>query len=432
MPRLWRPPVQQPAAHQPAAAPIAPVPLNPAVFDGPDDEPAAPVRSRGRGGAGRGKGGAKRHRKVLRDNIQGITKPAIRRLARRGGVKRISGLIYEETRGVLKVFLENAIRDAVTYTEHARRKTVSAMDVVYALKRQGHTLYGFPRDTGTSYHGKRSAEEQLEERVQKQARRLAEAEWNRLRRAARASGNDPNAMRMPPNSQFLDRARQMVQQQRPVPAGPAPFSIDYQGVRVRAIPAQAIFAYEEGGGGYRLVKNQDGPHANLYDAIIASEGQLCDVGTGVSVSQSLRPNREGNGLLYQAGCKVLVAEEGGTLKGIAIVTTYEPAEGLISPRAFGSPVDEYVIAQAGLSAMMLELICARGPATADGRNANYLSAKALIQCVKQFATAQRYGIVVAKAENVRSRDFLSRRGFNILFQRGGQASMQASVGSITV
>ena len=39
---------------------------------------------------------------VLRDNIQGITKPAIRRLARRGGVKRISGLIYEETRGVLK------------------------------------------------------------------------------------------------------------------------------------------------------------------------------------------------------------------------------------------------------------------------------------------------------------------------------------------
>ena len=83
---------------------------------------------RGKGGKGLGKGGAKRHRKVLRDNIQGITKPVIRRLARRGGVKRISGLIYEETRSVLKVFLENVIRDAVTYTEHARRKTVTAMD----------------------------------------------------------------------------------------------------------------------------------------------------------------------------------------------------------------------------------------------------------------------------------------------------------------
>ena len=64
-----------------------------------------------------------------------LQKPAIRRLARRGGVKRISGLIYEETRGVLKVFLENVVRDAVTYTEHARRKTVTALDVVYALKR---------------------------------------------------------------------------------------------------------------------------------------------------------------------------------------------------------------------------------------------------------------------------------------------------------
>lgn len=102
-----------------------------------------PFAGRGKGGKGLGKGGAKRHRTVLRDNIQGITKPAIRRLARRGGVKRISGLIYEETRGVLKAFLESVIRDAVTYTEHARRKTVTAMDIVYALKRQGKTLYGY-------------------------------------------------------------------------------------------------------------------------------------------------------------------------------------------------------------------------------------------------------------------------------------------------
>ncbi|XP_047079316.1 histone H4-like [Lolium rigidum] len=97
----------------------------------------------GKGVKGLDKGGAKRHRNVLRDNIQGITKPAIRRLARRGGVKRISGLIYKETRGMLKIFLENYIRDAVTYTKNARRKTVTAMDVVYALKRQVRTLYGF-------------------------------------------------------------------------------------------------------------------------------------------------------------------------------------------------------------------------------------------------------------------------------------------------
>lgn len=46
-------------------------------------------------------------------------------------------VIYEETRGVLKTFLEGVIRDAVTYTEHAKRKTVTSLDVVYALKRQG-------------------------------------------------------------------------------------------------------------------------------------------------------------------------------------------------------------------------------------------------------------------------------------------------------
>ena len=50
-------------------------------------------------------GGVNRRRKVFRDNIQGITKPAIRRLARCGGVQRIPGLIYEDTRSVLKVSL---------------------------------------------------------------------------------------------------------------------------------------------------------------------------------------------------------------------------------------------------------------------------------------------------------------------------------------
>ncbi|CAJ0837027.1 7270_t:CDS:2, partial [Entrophospora sp. SA101] len=73
---------------------------------------------------------------------EGITKPAIRRLTRRGGVRRISELVYEETRSVLKMFLEN---DTVTYTEYARCKTVTSLDVVYALKRQGVTLYGFNR-----------------------------------------------------------------------------------------------------------------------------------------------------------------------------------------------------------------------------------------------------------------------------------------------
>ena len=43
------------------------------------------MSGRGKGGKGHGKGGAKRHRKGLRDNIQGVDKPVIRRLARRCG-----------------------------------------------------------------------------------------------------------------------------------------------------------------------------------------------------------------------------------------------------------------------------------------------------------------------------------------------------------
>ena len=75
----------------------------------------------------------KRHRKVLRDNIQGITKPAIQRLAHKGGVKTMSGLIYEESRGILKVWMESVIREAVTYAEYYKKKTINEGMISAAL-----------------------------------------------------------------------------------------------------------------------------------------------------------------------------------------------------------------------------------------------------------------------------------------------------------
>ena len=102
------------------------------------------MSGRGLGRRGIGKGGAKRHRKVLSDNIRAaFRKPGIRRLCRRGGIKRISGQIYEEVRGVAQTWLRALIHDALTYTQHARRKTVTSLDIVYALKKQGRQLYGF-------------------------------------------------------------------------------------------------------------------------------------------------------------------------------------------------------------------------------------------------------------------------------------------------
>lgn len=83
--------------------------------------------------------------KWMRGGLNGITNASVRRLARRGGVKRISGVCYAETRQVLKDFLHEIIPRAIAYTDHARRKTVTPMDIVRALKTANTkiTLYGF-------------------------------------------------------------------------------------------------------------------------------------------------------------------------------------------------------------------------------------------------------------------------------------------------
>ena len=101
------------------------------------------MSGRGKGIKGLGSGGAMRHKKVLRNNIEGITKGAMNRIARRSGVKRISGAVYNETRSALTEFLSGVEKDAATYMEHSRRKTLSTKDVLQAFKRKNQALYGF-------------------------------------------------------------------------------------------------------------------------------------------------------------------------------------------------------------------------------------------------------------------------------------------------
>lgn len=78
--------------------------------------------------------GTQRHRKVLRDNIQGITKPVLLRIAHRAGALRVSGIVYEELRGITKVYLEEVLSKTLAYTRHRRRKTVNYDDVVNAAR----------------------------------------------------------------------------------------------------------------------------------------------------------------------------------------------------------------------------------------------------------------------------------------------------------
>ncbi|MCJ1287509.1 hypothetical protein MMC26_006861 [Xylographa opegraphella] len=86
------------------------------------------------GGLGKGLTGTRRHR----------------RLGRRGGVKRISAMIYPEVRAALKNRLEVLIRDCVIFVEHSKRKTVTVSDVIFALKRLGNPIYGFDPDVTKS------------------------------------------------------------------------------------------------------------------------------------------------------------------------------------------------------------------------------------------------------------------------------------------
>jgi len=82
-------------------------------------------------------------RELSHGKTDGIRNPTIRRLARRGGIKQISAHVYDDVRKALRTFLKSTISDAVTYAEHAKRKTVMTMDIVHALKRAGRPLYGF-------------------------------------------------------------------------------------------------------------------------------------------------------------------------------------------------------------------------------------------------------------------------------------------------
>eukprot|EP00392_Amoebophrya_sp_AT5.2_P011213 g11288.t1 len=75
--------------------------------------------------------------------MKNLSKCAIRRLARRGGVRRIARTMHTEVRAAFADWLEKIVRDMVTYVQHAGRATVKPRDVVHALKRHGRTIYGY-------------------------------------------------------------------------------------------------------------------------------------------------------------------------------------------------------------------------------------------------------------------------------------------------
>lgn len=83
---------------------------------------------------GRGRGGANRRK----DKDIGITFCTIRRLARLGGVRSVlPHVICKLMMCIFKLYLQNIIRDAVTYANCYKRSTIIQKDIVLSVQRRG-------------------------------------------------------------------------------------------------------------------------------------------------------------------------------------------------------------------------------------------------------------------------------------------------------
>jgi len=106
-----------------------------------------------------------KHRKILRDTIQGITGPAIARICQTAGIKRISRLVYEEFRGVMKSFVETTLKNALVFCEHSRRKTLQEGDLDAALQVSGKYLgAGINPNTEKTFSTKKSRTKKKEKK----------------------------------------------------------------------------------------------------------------------------------------------------------------------------------------------------------------------------------------------------------------------------
>mmetsp|Transcript_13063 Transcript_13063/g.14687 ORF Transcript_13063/g.14687 Transcript_13063/m.14687 type:complete len:136 (-) Transcript_13063:93-500(-) len=103
-------------------------------------------------GRKRDKGYSKRELDEDSYYVSGISDGAIKRLARRGGIKRVSAGIYPEVRLIYLNFIDKLAEDSFNYAECARRRTIHPIDVVYALKRQGRNIYGYVYDDDVGGH----------------------------------------------------------------------------------------------------------------------------------------------------------------------------------------------------------------------------------------------------------------------------------------
>ncbi|CAD7974957.1 unnamed protein product [Amoebophrya sp. A120] len=80
----------------------------------------------------------------LVDQMSDLKPVAIRRLARRGGINRLSRKVIPEIRDLFQLWLQDITKYMVAFAEHAGKSTISLKHVVHAIKRSDNkTMLGF-------------------------------------------------------------------------------------------------------------------------------------------------------------------------------------------------------------------------------------------------------------------------------------------------
>lgn len=83
---------------------------------------------------------------ILRDNVLGLTKPAIRRLAIIANVKRVKGSVYDTIRIYISDIMTKVLEGACIRMRHMKRKTIKPSDVKESIRlKLGDKIY-YPCD----------------------------------------------------------------------------------------------------------------------------------------------------------------------------------------------------------------------------------------------------------------------------------------------
>jgi histone H4 len=70
-----------------------------------------------------------------------VRKPALKRLCRRAGIKRMDRHTYGEIRRVMDEYLKTVVRHSLVVMRHSKRKTVMAEDVAVVLRNNRTPLF---------------------------------------------------------------------------------------------------------------------------------------------------------------------------------------------------------------------------------------------------------------------------------------------------